>query len=38
MKESTYQKFASVAAFIVALSSLTYGLVFLPSPALPHLE
>jgi hypothetical protein len=29
MKESTYQKFASVAAFVVALSSLTYGLVFL---------
>jgi hypothetical protein len=29
MKETTYQKFAGVAAFIVALSSLTYGLTFL---------
>lgn len=29
MKEGTYQKFASVAAFIVALSSLSYGLIFL---------
>jgi hypothetical protein len=29
MKENTYQKFAGVAAFIVALSSLSYGLIFL---------
>lgn len=29
MKESTYQKFAGAAAFIVALSSLSYGLVYL---------
>jgi len=29
MKESAYQKFAGAAAFVVALSSLTYGLIFL---------
>ncbi|GAC1345996.1 MAG: hypothetical protein NVSMB27_08900 [Ktedonobacteraceae bacterium] len=29
MKESTYQKFAGAAAFIVALSSLAYGLIYL---------
>ena len=29
MKATTYQKFASAAAFVVALSSLSYGLIFL---------
>src|ERR1700682_3050036 len=29
MKESVYQKLAGAEAFVVALSSLTYGLIFL---------